>query len=474
VLIPRLPHRAAALWPLLLAAQDQAPANSGYTLFTPMLSGVTYLLDAAGETVHTWTSDLPSAGPVVLLSNGNLLRSVRQQNSTTVGGGQGGRLQLLQPDGTVVWDFVLADERLLQHHDIEPTPHGTILLIAWERKSAEETAAAGRDPALGAELWSEAVIEIEPHLPDDARVVWEWHLWDHLVQERFPEKANFGSVAEHPERLNVNSNPLRSVGGADLTALGAIGYGGTDEEPPSAAADDPRPRDWIHANALSYDPETDRILLCSRGQSEIWAIDHSTTVAEAAGHAGGRYGRGGDFLARWGNPTNVTGDIDGQWLSRPHDAHWIPYGLPGYGNILVFNNGPPSEVIEFRDPLVGLDTSPEVLGAASQLRFVWTCSDIDGQRFGSPVLSGAQRLANGNTLVTVGTSARLVELTPEGRSVWEYRHEPRPGESRRPPRAQEQDAGPGRLGIFRATRIAPDHPGLTRLLGQREDPPPPR
>ena len=56
--------------------------------------------------------------------------------------------------------------------------------------------------------------------------------------------------------------------------------------------------DWLHANAVAYNADLDQVLVNSPELNEFWIIDHSTSSAEAAGHNGGRYGKGGDILYR--------------------------------------------------------------------------------------------------------------------------------------------------------------------------------
>jgi len=64
----------------------------------------------------------------------------------------------------------------------------------------------------------------------------------------------------------------------------------------------------------------------------------------------------------------------------------------------------------------------------------------------APIISGAQRLASGNTLVTVGTEGRFLEVTPEGQTVWSYL-------------VTDTAGGAGYL-IFRGTRYEPGYSGL--------------
>ena len=85
-------------------------------------------------------------------------------------------------------------------------PNGNVLLIVWDRKTAEEAIAAGRRPEMTGDqhFMPDSLVEIKPTGKTTGEVVWEWHLWDHLVQDFDKTKANFGNVAEHPELVNIN------------------------------------------------------------------------------------------------------------------------------------------------------------------------------------------------------------------------------------------------------------------------------
>ncbi|MBU0618268.1 MAG: aryl-sulfate sulfotransferase [Planctomycetes bacterium] len=457
-------------------------ASEGYTLFVPIRSTTTYLIDMDGNVVHSWESDSPPGHAAYLLENGNLLRCARErENETFRGGGVGGRVQEIAWDGTVVWDFIYSNDQHCQHHDIEPLPNGNVLLIAWERKSAADAIAAGRNPELlpSEELRPDHVVEVRPDRPRGGTIVWEWHVWDHLIQDHDPDKANFGVVADYPELIDVNfggdSGPLSPEERRRLEALGYM--------PPL-----PEPRagrgipDWNHINAIAYNAELDQIALTVLGFSEVWVIDHSTTTAQAAGHTGGRSGRGGDILYRWGNPRAYrAGSVGDQQLFAQHDAHWIASGLRGAGNLLVFNNGhrrPGGEYSSVEEIVPPLDEAGRYVrepGAAFGPALpLWTYTAPRKTSFLSRRISGAQRLANGNTLVCSGEHGRFFELDTDGRVVWEYVNpfgrrppEPRPpappgGRARggHPLRDRPPRTGAGPNPVFRAIRLPPDHPGL--------------
>ena len=201
------------------------------------------------------------------------------------------------------------------HHDIEPMPNSNVLCIAWEVKSSSDATAAGRSQA--STIWPDSIIEVQPQGTSGGTIVWEWHAWDHLVQDYNSSRANYGVVADHLELIDVN------LGGGS----GAWGS------------------DWMHMNGVSYNPQTDQIVFSSHYLNELYVIDHSTTTQQAAGHTGGRYGKGG-FSQNYDR-----GASGSQVFYAVHNACWIPSGLPGAGNIVAFNNGSYSTIEEIIPPL---------------------------------------------------------------------------------------------------------------------------
>jgi len=409
--------------------QYDSGSFEGYNLFTPNFSTTTFLTDNYGRLIHSWESASPPALSVYLLENGNLLHTM----SLTSSGAAGGGFQEIAWDGTVIWEYEYVSDDYLQHHDIEPLPNGNVLVLAREYKTAAEAIAAGRDPLSLTvdELFLEHLVEVEPTGPTTGNIVWEWHIWDHLIQDFDASKANFGDVRDHPELLDVNF--------ASHTR-----------------------KDWIHANSVAYNAAFDQIVISSRALSEIWVIDHSTTTAEAAGHSGGNSGMGGGIIFRWGNPQSYRrGTPEDQQLFGQHDAHWIAAGLPGEGNILIFNNGEgrPGGDYSSVDEIV-----PPVDASGNYLRVpdapygppepTWIYSDEIPADFYANRISGAQRLPNGNTLICSGPNGTFFEVSPDGEILWRYVN---PVTSKG---TLAQGEIPTGNATFRCYRYAPDYPGL--------------
>ena len=439
-----------------LITYDKSKAFDGYTLFAPVSSTNTYLIDMEGRVVNQWNSDYTPGQSVYLLDYGNILRtgSVEADNKTFRGGGMGGYVQEFDWDGKVVWNFKYSEEKkYLQHHDIEVLPNGNILMVVWELKTKEESVEVGRDIKGQGEidLWTDHIIEVRPIGRTKGEIVWEWHIWDHLVQDFDKSKGNYGNVADHPELISINLlDWTKQLSEEEFKQLKSVGYIG------SSTTTSANP-DWTHVNAIDYNPELDQIMISVLGFNEFWIIDHSTTTEEAAGHKGGKSGKGGDLLYRWGNPlAYFSGENKDMRLIGQHDAHWIPAGMPGAGNVLVFNNGGRgirdySTVDEIVPPLNAKGLYDKPGQAYGPTEALWSCT-LDDPDFTSLHLSGAQRLPNGNTLICSGDTGAFFEVTPDKKVAWKYVYPAVPKRQGRREIAQNT--------VFRAYRYAKDYPGL--------------
>lgn len=404
--------------PSQLIQYDASKAYEGYTLFSPMFSTKTYLIDMLGNVVHVWEHKGDPPGlHYILLENGNILGNTREKpgpkpkpgepmakpkpnpnpnKGLNFGGGAKGLMEV-DWDGNVVWEWIPGPEEGSLHHDFVRMPNGNTLTNAWEHVSKEKAMAGGRDPkeTTNRGIAPDMIYEVDPN----GKVVWKWSAWEH--------------------------RGMNSQKHLDLNYITAV--------LPQHRFANP---DWTHFNTVDYNPETDQILVDSREFGELYIIDHKT----------------GDIVYRWGNPYaygkgeppafTTPGD---QKLFGPHDAHWIKEGLPGAGNILIYNNGwaqPPinySSVIEM-DPNTG--------------EIVWEYKAKSNNSFYSHHISGAQRLPNGNTMVCSGTNGHFFEVTKEGEVVWEYINPVTFGG------IKSWIDEPGSGMVFRAHRYGPDYPGL--------------
>jgi hypothetical protein len=363
---------------------------NGQILFAPYYTTTTYLIYRNGTVNHTWPSLYQPFTSAYWLGNGTILRPISSG---------GGGVQKILWDGTLAWDYRYTASGCTCHHDIKYLPNGNVLMIVWETKTRNQAIAAGRNPDTiqGSTFTPDKIIEVKPTGPTSGDVVWEWHVWDHLIQDFDSSKDNYGVVGDHPELIDIN-------------------FGDSFDF------------DWLHTNSLDYNSTFDQILVDVHNFDEVWVIDHSTTTEEAAGHTGGSYGHGGDLLYRWGNPQAYRrGTSSDQKLFGQHDATWIPSGYPGEGDILVFNNGynrpgpKYSTVDEFAPPV---DSNGEYYlepgSAYGPEDVTWDYTANPPTSFYSNVFGGATRLRNGDTLICNGIPGKFFEVTPDGTTVWEY------------------------------------------------------
>ena len=422
---------------------NEPGAAAGYTLFIGRWDGDVFLIDPLGRVAHAWHLDV-SFNHAKLLDNGNLL-AIRHSGVSE-----------FDPRGNVVWQY----DNYRLHHDFLKMPNGNVMMLDKKIKTREQVIAAGANPESISEskLGHTYLVEVRPTGASDGEVVWEWSAWDHLVQDFDPSKPNYGAIAEHPELIDINFM---------LDLAGKLPH--------------PPPLDWTHTNSIAYNPALDQIMLSPRHFSELWIIDRSATTEEARGSAGGNSGMGGDLLYRWGNPRAYgQGDAHDQRLFWQHQPHWIPPGLPGAGNILLFNNG--NEFPGYERFYSSID---EIVLPADGYRYrrapnspyppaepAWTYAAETPADLYAPILSGAQRLPNGNTLIVDGTAGTIFQTAPDGKIVWKYvvplhkRVHLRQGEM---PSVRKTYPTPyGELlsltnGVYRAYWYPPDYPGLQAL-----------
>ena len=405
-----------------LFTNDEGSVN-GYTLFTN--SRTTHLIDNCGFQVNSWESDFNPGLGVYLLPNGNLLRTGRVSGAFN-GGGVGGQFELISWDGDVLWSYTFADETRHSHHDIEPLPNGNFLTLAWTPMTGDEAVAAGR--SYNNDLWIEKIYEIKIVGEDDIEIVWEWSTADHLVQDKFDDRPNFGVVSENPGKIDFNYLP----------------------------PDDGLDRDWMHFNAIDYNEELDQIAVSSRDMSEIYIIDHSTTTSEAATSFGGNSDRGGDILYRYGNPQVYgRGSAKDQVLFNQHNIEWINDDYENGGSLSVFNNrwgADRSRVERWTAPMIGNDYYLEPNQPYGPQLPDWT---YDSEGFYSSRISGVQFLENGNALICSGGNGHFFEVTEAGDIVWDYIN---------PMRTSQGPATQGlpinQNSVFRALRYSPDYPAF--------------
>ncbi len=424
-----------------LLKYDPDKSYDGFNLFFPHNQSTVFLMNNCGEVVHGW-ADFDNYRPgnaVYLMPDGSLLKCKRDQNpmvDSIWAGGGGAIVESRNWSNSVNWSFEQNNDSLRLHHDIAPLPNGNVLMISWELKSLEESLQAGRNPELidQGKLWPDYILEYDPSLDS---VVWEWHAWDHLIQDFDPSRDNFGVVGDHPEKIDINFD--------------------THNGHP----------DWMHANAIDYNPVLDQILISVPYFHEVWVIDHSTTTEEAASDTGGRSGMGGDLLYRWGNPvTYRQGTYEDQKLFFPHDIRWVKpeaqAGEEGFGLLSVFNNrveAVVSTVNTFQtgvDPMTGLYS----LENNTFMPASFSRSEVhpeDSSLFHSTGLSSNQVLPNENLLVLSGRWGRAFELTPDNEIVWDYVIPIRAGQ----PVPQGEELGINNNITFQMRRYSPDYGAFT-------------
>lgn len=378
---------------------------SGYTILSGFPGAV--LIDMNGNEVRKW--DIQASVPNKILPGGHLLTAMRGKGRNV------NTMVQMDWDGNVVWKFD-------QYEQVPVGPLGP----------PPEDVMRPKGPPLGEKKWTAA----QHH--DFQR---EGNSVGYYTPELEPKVENgktlvlANTITHNPK---INSNPLMDDSIYEISWDGEILWqwianehvdemGFNDEEYKSMQSKKVPQIDWLHTNCASYlGPNKwydngderlhpDNIIFSSRSANILGIIEKKTS--KIVWQIGPRYDETPE-LEKLG------------WIIGPHHAHMIPIGLPGAGNILVYDNGGsagygrPDPVNRFsynRDYSRVLEFNPVTL------EIIWEYSPrtlgyffMDSMREYSPYVSSAQRLINNNTLITEGGNGRLIEVTPELQVVWEY------------------------------------------------------
>jgi len=339
-----------------------------------------FLIDKKGKKVFEWTFDTNLGNDLELLPDGKLIGMFKTSNPVFSFGGVGGIIKILNINGTIDWEFEYASADYIAHHDVELLPNGNVLFLAWEKIDVTVAQQAGVSTIV--DIYPEVLIEVDPKTND---IVWEWHSFDHLIQDEFSSISTFGILNENPQLINFNYN-LEENG------------------------------DIMHANGIDYDIAKDVIYISVNFYSEVWVIDHSTSKDQARTSTGGSYNKGGNLLYRFGNPEVYKNTQGKRLFYNNHFPNILKNNEPGAGNLLVYvnkdNNIEQSAVYEFKMPenfdlLPNINNEPEI---------EWSFTDTE-LFYGK--ISGAVRLKNGNTLICEGDYG-FWEITKAGEIAWKY------------------------------------------------------
>ena len=215
--------------------------------------------------------------------------------------------------------------------------------------------------------------------------MWNWHIGDHLDELGFtPAELSLVKAATSPDYFHINN----------MSVLG--------------------PNRWFDAGDQRFNPAN--IVITSRNANFVIIIDRQT------GHVVWRIGPDYPPLTHdlaWG-PQTTPRPVD--QLSGEHDAHLIPKGLPGAGDLLLFDNQGPSGYPAVPLQVEGGSRVVEINPVTKQIVWEYTAaaSHQPPWAFSSSFISSARRLPNGNTLIDEGINGRFIQVTPAGEIVWEY------------------------------------------------------
>jgi hypothetical protein len=374
-----------SIFPTGTIRYEPAKAYNSFVLFTGG-DKIARLIDLNGNPVHQWRNEsslITLIDPALAGGEpGHVLLTLATEEgsgSDLVPGRVGRRVSktIGEQDwqGRTVWQFgeKAPGGRAQQHHDWARLPNGNTLVLANLVH-----------PVPGFTLpnvLDDVVYEVNP----EGEIVWTWQASDHIGEFGFtPEELKLVKESKNADYLHLNN--LKVIG----------------------------PNRWYDAGDRRFHP--DNLLIDSRNANFIAIIDkQSGQIVWTLGPHYPAIGETGIDVSR--KTPRPVDQISGQ-----HDAHIIPAGLPGAGNLLVFDNQgeggyPPAALT-----VTGGSRILEIDPVRKEIVWQYTAEDSGrpGWSFRSAHISNARRLPNGNTFIDEGEVGRFFQVTPAGEIVWEY------------------------------------------------------
>lgn len=362
---------------------NPAKAFNTFVLFTDG-NGFAHLIDMNGNSVHEWKNagDLTTYLDPALTGGkrGHVLATlstVEGQGTDLVPGAVTTRITKtigeLDWDGGTLWTFgdKTQDGMARQHHDWARLPNGDTLVLS----NLIHEVKGFRLPR----VLDDVVYEVSPQ----GEIVWKWVASDHIGEFGFtPEQLQLVRNADTADYLHLNN--MKVVG----------------------------PNHWFAEGDSRFAP--DNILIDSRNANFIAIIDRKT------GMIAWRLGPNYPMANTPPTSRKVPRPLDR--TSGQHDAHIIPEGLPGAGNLLVFDNEGEGGYPPVPLSVTGGSRVLEIDPIKEQIVWQYTGQDSGAPdwSFRSTHISSARRLPNGNTLICEGQSGRAFQVTRDGEIVWEY------------------------------------------------------
>jgi hypothetical protein len=370
---------AQSVFPTGTTRYNPSKAFNSFVLFTS--DTASRLIDMNGNVVHEWknAADLATLIDPVLIDGrrGHVLVTLTTaaEPGTDLTPGATGRASKtigeLDWDSKTVWTFgdKAPDKLARQHHDWARLPNGNTLVLS----TLVHPIAGFKLP----QLRDDVIYEVS----HAGEIVWTWIAGDHVNELGFtPDELNLVRNTPDPDYLHLNS--MKPVG---------------------------RNR-WFSGGDQRFHP--DNVIISSRNASIIAIIDRGT--GKIVWTLGPSHSSEPPADRRVPRPVDRT--------SGQHDPHIIPEGLPGAGNLLVFDNEGPSGYPTLLLSVTGGSRVLEIDPVKKEI--VWQYSGEDsggpGWSFRSTHISNARRLPNGNTFIDEGQKGRLFQVTPAGEIVWEY------------------------------------------------------